>query len=223
MSLKFDGLSEYIDLPTAVVSGNDFSMLWWAQATFSGLGLTDVRMIGTEDAQGANHEIRQYGASPVKSYLGNGVTAVFVEHGSPSDDVWTHFALTWDYDGSTDTTVNGYMNCVLGTSDTIAGTIVNPDTDVWIARWGGDYFTGIIGEVSFWNRCLSLVEIKSYMHKSLAGSEENLVGYWPINDAGVGTSVPIKDISGNGQGGSMEGFSGSPWMSNSPVHVGLSL
>jgi hypothetical protein len=48
---------------------------------------------------------------------------------------------------------------------------------------------GNLKDVRFWNRALSSTEINTYMGKTLTGTENGLIAYWPF-DLNVGTNVP---------------------------------
>jgi len=136
----------------------------------------------------------------VVSSIGPGKPRVLLDNSGGTDkwllstsvcvvDVWNFVAISLD--AGVD-----YTFCVNGVFD------YHVDTDTRLAD-NGSAFIGhsVVGhnaacelaEVSLWNRALSQQEIQSYMHKKLTGGESGLVGYWPMDDAGIGTSVVIKD------------------------------
>jgi hypothetical protein len=71
----------------------------------------------------------------------------------------------------------------------------------------GEYFPGLIQEVSVWNRALAAGEIMQTMANNLTGSEAGLAGYWPMLE-GVGTTVA--DASPNGRHGTL--VNGPAWV-----------
>ncbi|MFH1568439.1 MAG: Ig-like domain-containing protein [Gemmatimonadota bacterium] len=113
-----------------------------------------------------------------------------------NDGQWHHLALTWrsssgkarllvDGDlpnqGYEVTAGQGQSIHALGTA--FLGQRLNPD------GFQEDYrFRGEVDEVRLWNRVRDEVEIKATMYQRLAGDEDGLVGYWPL-DQGVGTVV----------------------------------
>lgn len=68
------------------------------------------------------------------------------------------------------------------------------------------YSDNTIAEVSVWNATLSSKQVKQLIYKKLTGAESGLVGYWPLDDAGFGTSVIIKDKTKNKRNLTMHNF-----------------
>ena len=117
--------------------------------------------------------------------------------GDLTDD-W-HFVVAL-FDG---TTRKVFVDGNLLGSDTPTGH----DADVLNLRIGGtgqqgDWFDGLIDEVSVWNIGLTQSQIEEVMNNGLNGNEEGLVGYWDFNE---GSGTTVTDQSGNGNDGTVNG------------------
>ena len=75
----------------------------------------------------------------------------------------------------------------------------------------GNFFPGIIQDVSIWGRALSATEVNGFMTNSPTGSEAGLLGYWRLQD-GAGSSV--SDLSTNGHNGTL--INSPAWISLAP-------
>ncbi|MBX9256323.1 patatin-like phospholipase family protein [Desmonostoc muscorum CCALA 125] len=64
------------------------------------------------------------------------------------------------------------------------------------------YFTGQLANISVWNYPCPPVEIQNHRDRPLAGNEQGLVAYWPLNE-GEGTTV--KDQTVNAHNGTLHG------------------
>lgn len=56
---------------------------------------------------------------------------------------------------------------------------------------------GCVAEVSLWDRVLRPRELRRQLHGPLSGTEQGLLGYWPLNDNGFGSNVAT-DCVNNG-------------------------
>lgn len=64
------------------------------------------------------------------------------------------------------------------------------------------HMAGSIDEVRVWNKVRSPEQIRDNMYRALAGAEEALAGYWPLDE---GTGTTIYDQTGNAQDGTLAG------------------
>ena len=116
---------------------------------------------------------------------------------------WSHIA--WTFEPST-TALKIYVDGVLGYEKQLGHgvDITIPYRPLELGKdWNNTgYFTGLMDEVSAWNRVLMCAEIKEKMFKSLSGDEDGLVGYWAFDEAEGNTVV---DGSPKGNNGTLNG------------------
>ena len=153
------------------------------------------------------------------SYISEGTNGIIKSVGTLGTG-WEHIAMT-----STGTDAGNrklYLNGVedVDSGGDITGDVTSNAVIDSISHAAASGTDGRLAEVSWWNKALSAEEIVYHMHRQLIGGESGLVGYWPINDAGLGTSVPIKDLTGGGNNGVMNGFTGNPWADGPPIILG---
>jgi photosystem II stability/assembly factor-like uncharacterized protein len=75
-----------------------------------------------------------------------------------------------------------------------------------------DFFDGKLDEIRFWSRARSQKEIRANMYRHLTGAEEDLVGYWPLNE---GRKLVVYDSSNHNNHG---GIFGAEWVgASSPI------
>ncbi|AZQ64177.1 T9SS type A sorting domain-containing protein [Flammeovirga pectinis] len=93
------------------------------------------------------------------------------------DDLFHHYVFV--YDGTDSGTLRMYQDDQeLGFTNTGAFAIPNRNNLVF----GGSTFKGNILELRIWSKALSLSDAYAQMYKSLLGSEQNLQGYWPMDE-----------------------------------------
>ncbi|MBP5975978.1 LamG domain-containing protein [Brasilonema sp. CT11] len=116
-------------------------------------------------------------------------------------ETYSHVAAT--YDGST---VRLYVNGKEAGSSNI-GISQDINTAVLIGashnqgKVSENFFKGQIAEVRIWKVARTAADIQANMHKRLTGKEENLVGYWPLNEIKPeGTANKVSDFAGNHHG-----------------------
>ncbi|HTI68675.1 MAG TPA: FG-GAP-like repeat-containing protein, partial [Candidatus Limnocylindria bacterium] len=76
----------------------------------------------------------------------------------------------------------------------------------------GEYFPGVIQDVSIWGKPLSQAQVSAFMAQSPLGSEQGLAGYWRLNEGSGNTST---DLSPNGHNGTF--VNGPTWIRTAPV------
>ena len=222
MALQLDN-SAYVACGTnAGLLGDVFTVLAWVYHTDAGLN----PLVAWTDAAGFPMLSVDWATSRPIIYFDNDCFQYF--NGGPSLNQWSHVAFTSPGNTGADVINSKYylnavsqsVNATNSSGDGVAKTRFRIGANA--AQRSGD----IIAEVSLWNRVLSQPEIQTYMHRKLTDGESGLVGYWPLDDAGLGTHVPIKDYgaeSGIPNNGVMTGFGGNPWVGGPPVNRGLAL
>ncbi|WP_438010915.1 LamG-like jellyroll fold domain-containing protein [Sorangium sp. So ce321] len=200
-TMKFDGVDDFIEVPSAaaLLTGT-FTVAAWVKATGGkgryqsplscrGNGFTGF-VLEANDSSGWNCRV---GSGNAWSFF----------LGPPVDyGTWTHLAIT--YDG---TKWQLYENGILKGSLTAAytpptrpmrigaGAIVKAG-----ATYGNptDYFDGCVADVQIWSSARSAADIQADMYRKLTGKESGLVGYWPLD-------ADPDDLSPNKRNGSFKG------------------
>jgi|GEM_PF-2344126 hypothetical protein len=132
---------------------------------------------------------------------------------SPVTGQWYHVAGV--YDGSY---VNIYVNGVLESRYAQTGNInnFNGQYNLVLGQWanpGNAYrrFNGDIDEVSIWSVALTQTQIRSYICKTLQGTESGLVAYFRMNET---SGTRVSDVTSNGRKGTSSNttivWSGAP-------------
>ncbi len=133
---------------------------------------------------------------------------------------WSHIAGT--YDGET---IKFYLNGILMEEQAATGNIDWEflPIDFRIGTFYDDNedvrFNGQIDEVKIWDTALTAEEIRANMCQKMVGDEENLIGYFNLND-GPG-SINVTDLSVNANHGVVEGnFDVNANWTISGAHIG---
>ena len=234
MSLLFDGNDDNIyESDTSFIDDAVGSLLFWTKLNdYTAAANYTFASITVDGATDDEYGIYYAGSSDDKIRIvlriNGGVTLTL---SSPvnviADNNWHHIGLTSD--GST---IKLYVDAVIKalSEDTGSNTgqwfVDAPDANVFsIGAFRRatplSVIAGNMAETGIWNIELSQALIQSYMYKGLGtlAGLPNLRAYWPINDAGSGVAVPIKDLSGNGNNGIMNNFAGNPWKGGPPVNM----
>lgn len=209
--LSFDGIDDLVDLGkrTEHKITRDITIEAWVYATrqrkwdgivsrtFDTNASESGYCLMLDGAGGIQAGLRTIGGPAEKFYYSSG------EKTLPLNE-WHHIAAT--YDGKH---VIVYVDGELKKKVAQTGDIdYDPDHPLTIATFRDDdesqYFAGKIAEVRIWNVARTEEQIKEAMHQALRGSEEGLVGYWPMDE---GSGSIIKDRSKNGIHGTISGAS----------------
>ncbi|MCK4641653.1 MAG: LamG domain-containing protein, partial [Candidatus Marinimicrobia bacterium] len=109
---------------------------------------------------------------------------------------WTHVVGAWD-----GANYMIYINGELDNKNPFSGPLEPYPGNLTIGSHATDtYFKGTIDEVRIWNVARTEAQIRANMCKKLAGTEDNLVGYWRFDER-EGTSCT--DHSSNSNTGTM--------------------
>ncbi|GAB4553428.1 MAG: hypothetical protein Tsb0013_15850 [Phycisphaerales bacterium] len=94
------------------------------------------------------------------------------------DGVWSHVAVVFT-SGKCEFYVNGDL---VSTVNQSLNSFDNPNAQVMIGGTPtGDRFVGDLGEVRFWNTPRTQQQIRDNLARPLAGTEDRLIGYWPLD------------------------------------------
>jgi hypothetical protein len=216
-ALNFDGADDGVnvgknpsinDLPSMTISA-------WVKARSLGEGSVG-RIIDKSNSTGYAFWISSTASTNNISFLANFATPMIRRSSSNAIifNEWRHVVVTWDGSftaANTHLYVNGVETGYAVTTNGSGGYVSDANDNLVI---GNDSpspvstFDGLIDEVRVYNRALSASEVTAlYSSGAVRFKVPNnlgLVGYWSFNE---GTSTIAGDFSGNGNNGSMSGFS----------------
>jgi len=211
-SLSFDGNDDYLYMDSLIFLHDEF--------TFS-VKIKSSQVIGNEgpynpliyfgDRLNTNNE-----NSDFEVYFGNNGITVVTNRSSSSGE-GHYFTSPFDYSDWLTLTVSYnsglvsiYFDGVLSDSHQFSHRSINSNyNDLFVGSSmfiNGDglnesYFNGKIDDIIFWNKSLTEFEVQSQFNYNQA-MDENLVGYWNLNE---GSDNTVYDISGNGNHGTING------------------
>ena len=219
--LRFDGINDYIFIEENVIpDSGDHTISVWLKADLNNNGNRTI--LSQSDTSGSPF---YFGSSSKSDSVGtikmNDDWDALKDTEFLLDNNWHYYTIV------TDGTIGDSSNIIDTSSFYIDGELVTQvmgsgksypkDESFFIATmWdsSGEYFSGLIDEVSIWDRKLSSEEI-SQLYNSGAGADptfdtldytgsSNLIGFWPFNE---GADSSVSDYSGNGYDGQIIGAS----------------
>ncbi len=219
-ALDFDGIDDYVSLPSGVYFNGDFTIECWVYPRTFG---NWARIIDFGNGAGSNNVLLAY------TYGSSGAPGFYVEGAQMSAqqtiplNEWTHIAATLN--GNTATI---YINGIpAGTSTLgIPANVVRNNCYVGKSNWGGDpNADAVFDELRIWNIAKTEAEILASMDRELAGNEPNLLSYFNFNhgipggsNAGINTAT---DRTANANNGTLHDFAlngiTSNWAAGAPL------
>ncbi len=200
-ALNFDG-SNKVTLPPVLYTanfngGNAITIEYW----FKGSEIQSaVRFQNT-----SNHYIvAGWGDPPQFIISSDGATDGVLIGAEAEDENWHHIACVWEAN-----TINGfrtYLDGVLrdqkvGTSAAALPSIESGGS--WLGSYNEqEYMTGQLDEVRIWNTARTIDDLRQNMHRTLEGTEANLVAYYRMDQQDGTTAY---DLSGSGYNGTLTG------------------
>ncbi len=126
---------------------------------------------------------------------------------------WQHVAATYDSaGGSVHLYIDSEDQTLTQTSQPAGAIQDNQTIDLMIGNSPTGYtFDGVIDELRLWCEARTESEIAQHMDGYLEGTEQNLVGYWSMNE---GNGAAIGDGTASGNDGSIRG---ALWTQGRPV------
>ena len=201
--LMFNGTSDYISVPDSPsLRISDYTVEVWLKT--SGTPNEDWKAVVGKPGRNYNIWLHKAGFVHHRFHVpSNGnAGAPDTAHGSVPWDQWVHVAITND-----GTTAKTYINGELKAEGPTGGKLAIDHTPLYVARRldgeASNYFKGQMADIRVWDRVRSPQDITSQMGQRLTGTEEGLVGYWPL-DEGEGATVAV-DKTGNGNDGTIHG------------------
>jgi hypothetical protein len=216
-ALSFNGANSYLGLPLVNLgSGNALTIEAWIKpADLVGSTYSDIiRQTGSTGpdwmlAFQGHGTILAFGVRTASGYqeLHISITPSYYTDGN-----WHHVAAV--YDGSTKRVyVDGVQIGFNSQSGNVAFASTASSLGASLEGGPGEFFNGLIDEVSLWRVARSADQIAQFMNQSLNGGEPGLAAYWRL-DEGAGTTTV--DSSGNGKTATL--INGPVWVaSTAPI------
>jgi hypothetical protein len=211
MALEFDGPNRYdgtdqsVRVPSRAelhLSGGSFTIEAWFKAKNFSDG--SWHWIVSKSQTNSNADYLLGVVNGRLLFQTRNLTNVLHGQGEISIDTWHHVAAVQDVN-------NGllyiYLNGELYASKSLTGIPVSTPGSLFIASREAhqtntpcEVFRGIIHDVRLWKRARTQQEIKEMMRRRLSGSEQGLVGYWPLTE-GAGSTA--NDLTANNNDGEL--------------------
>jgi hypothetical protein len=161
----FDGKGSLrLENPDRVFNEDEGTWEMWVSASFSTLNSLDSCLFEVDNDPGLASDMVVYKDT---SYLkwGDGGTNFFSYVNLPLDDIWTHVAFTWEYDGSSQTTIKGYIDGNhYSAGDVVINGKLDPPEGSEKSHLGrindlSKNYTGGMDEIGIYSKALSASEI----------------------------------------------------------------
>ncbi len=197
-ALKFDGTNDHVVVTNNITGTNNFSFNFWMNPS-------------------ATSNVKVFSSANLEVCVCNNVIEVWTPGGSGSGGTitanqWKKITLVYNNPVAS-VYIDGVFAFTFNTT-----SIANSLTSFKIGKHSSSdccYFTGMLDEMSFWNKTLTNTEIQSIGTAPLTGSEPNLLAYYNFNST---SGTTLTDNSGLGHNGTLTNFalsgSNSNWVSN---------
>lgn len=202
-ALLFDGTGGYAQIPDdqSLDVGGTFTLETWVRySDTGGTGTSDASLIEKADATSniTSFALRTARATNSNNHQllcerrdADGV--VVTVHSDAAlmlnDDAWYHVACVGTQDASGGT-LDLYVDGVLSNRTTFNSPLndTSTDTDLFFGRLDGSdqtWFGGQLDEVRLWDYARTQADLEADMRMPLVGTEEGLLGYWPLDQEGM--------------------------------------
>lgn len=213
-ALHFDGVDDYISIPTNTIvpQGSSFYTIeaYIKPSVHSSNGIVGWGNYGSDNQVNAlrlgdgNNIINYWWARDLYAPLGV----------SLADNKWYHIAAT--YDG---TKRRIYVDGVIKAEDSPSSPSVASAANFRIGSTNnGEYFKGAIDDVRIWNVARTQAQIQASMNTELFGNETGLKAYYTFNQGVAGGSnaaiTTISDKTSNALNGTLMNFAKTGTTSN---------
>ncbi|WP_437745567.1 LamG-like jellyroll fold domain-containing protein [Sorangium sp. So ce1504] len=177
----------YVQCPAVTPAATGFTFECWARR--SGADAGQIQFIAGAPGQSGTGAFF-FGFSDagkiMVSFNGTGVTSASAYK---DDSDWHHVCTTYD---QLTKTLRIYCDGVKVGEQTATGDItVSGALSIGKAHTGEYYFRGDLAEVRLWDRARTEAEIRANMRRRLAGTEPNLLAYYPLDE--VNGDKKLKD------------------------------
>lgn len=194
--LTFDGVDDYVEIPTNPTLDviDNFTIEAWIKPEVLSRRIIDKNF-------GGQSEGFTFDTYPQNlRFINKGI--ILTSRGTLKTGTWQHVAVTFKQEANgAKLYINGELDQT-GTPSQVGTVTKLPVRLGSQADALGYLFKGEMAEVRIWNRVRSPEEIKASMNQRLAGDEEGLTGYWPLNE---GTGTTAEDMTSNTNPGRVHG------------------
>jgi Concanavalin A-like lectin/glucanases superfamily/Secretion system C-terminal sorting domain/Ig-like domain CHU_C associated len=229
--LNFDGVNDYVALPTAannIPAGNsNYTIEAWINP--SELGEKHIVAWGDYEQTNKVNAFRLTPTGLVNYWWGQDYSVNFTF----TPGTWYHVATTFDgtsrkiYVNGNLITTNAFLNNPNSGTHNVTNT-ANVTIGAGNNLTANGFFKGSMDEVRIWNVARTITQISGSRYCELQGTETGLVAYYKFNqgaDAGTNTTITslTNSVSG-GATGTLTNFAltgtTSNWLAGSPVTTG---
>lgn len=160
-AIGFDGVDDYVDIPTAVASNLNKQITYSLWVKPSSVSLNRMLIIlGGDSTTDAGAYLRIQNGNAIYFVLGDGTNRDIASMTIPalSTDNWYYLTAVADLQNGTKKI---YINGALSNSKPISltGSLSATASVHKIGFWSGDHYSGLIDDVRVYNRALSAAEI----------------------------------------------------------------
>ena len=203
VSLKFDGIDDYVFIPQSADFDFDATMTAEAWIKPTGVGSGGVNGGIIVNSEGA-FEVARFADGTIRWAFGNASPGWnWIDTGHVAElNEWTHIAVSYDANiGQVRTYADGVLVHSRGITGNIGDVLpADPFNDFWI---GGrpattQHFDGLINDVRLFDTARSQAQIQQDMATPIGPGTAGLVAGWRL---GQGADDKIVDASGNGHTG----------------------
>lgn len=210
-ALKFDGVGNYVDVPT----GTDYDGKFTDLTSFSVSIWAEVRPIlaGSEDVVFRKNSFNPHPFFLLSHDYGIGIMQFqngqnFVGNNSSGyivDNKMCHYVITWD---NVSGIIYGYRNADLITKSNplaIGSKMVNAGT-IQMGVYASNFTQSIVASIKVFNKRLNKTEIDylfTFENIVPSTAQANLIAGWDFNEK---SGTVLKDSSGSGFDGTLTGY-----------------
>ena len=222
--LDFDGIDDYVSLPSAVYFSGNFTIEAWVYPRDFG---NWERIMDFGNGAGNNCVLLSttYGGGGYPGFYVGG--AQFQANTKLVLNQWNHVAATLN-----GTTATIYVNGVASGTATfpVPANVVRTKCYLGKSNWGDPNLNGKMDEFRIWNTALTQAQIQATMNTQLVGNETGLVAYYNFNQGVVAGNnnglTTVNDQTVNAYNGSLNNFgltgSSSNWVAGAQSTGGSS-
>ncbi|MGB7416806.1 MAG: LamG-like jellyroll fold domain-containing protein, partial [Thermosynechococcaceae cyanobacterium] len=220
-SLYFDGSNDYVKLEDRSIIAN------FPNSTFEGWIRSEnqdgTRVIYSEDSPGGTiYQINQtgntVGFSIWRSDVSENWKSIYADltQNSVAENEWFHVAAVLDESSGMQLYINGELASSYSQDTRASNASITSANLGYATNSGGSaYFQGQIDEIRTWDKALKIGDIQASFRRLLLKNDENLVGYWRLDE---GSEANVSDLTGRNSNGIL--FNGTRWSSDSALLQG---